>query len=115
MRWSQESVSSITVLTLTSPSRTTGRGVISPTARIAACGGLITAPKRLIPYIPRVDTADLPGDSSRVVLAAVAALALGPRRLWLALRLALGLLLLFGLRLVLLALLGLGLLLALGL
>src|SRR5919206_382432 len=65
MRWSQESVSSITALTLTSPSRTTGRGVSSPTARIAACGGVITATKRLIPYMPRVETGNVPPQSAR--------------------------------------------------
>src|SRR5215210_8039188 len=50
--------------TWTSPSRTTGRGVISPTARIAACGGLITAVKRLIPNIPRLETLNVPDESS---------------------------------------------------
>ena len=39
-----------------SPSRTTGRSSIAPTARIAACGGLITAAKLSIPNIPRLET-----------------------------------------------------------
>ena len=50
--------------TATSPSTTTGRGVISPTARIAACGGLITAVKRLMPNMPRFETLNVPPESS---------------------------------------------------
>ena len=53
---------------VTSPSRTTGRGVISPTARIAACGGLITAVKRLMPNMPRFETLNVPEDSSGGVI-----------------------------------------------
>src|SRR5881398_2805380 len=51
-----------------SPSRTTGRGVSSPTARIAACGGLITATNRRMPYIPRFETVNVPAESSGGVI-----------------------------------------------
>ena len=61
--------------TTISPSWTTGRGVISPTARIAACGGLITATKRLIPYMPRLETVNVPaGELGRGDLALADAL-----------------------------------------
>jgi hypothetical protein len=54
--------------TVTSPSRTTGRSVSSPTARIAAWGGLITAVKRLMPNMPRFETVKVPDDSSGGVI-----------------------------------------------
>ena len=50
------------------PSRTTGCSTSAPTARIAACGGLITAVKLLTPYIPRLETATVPPDSSGGVM-----------------------------------------------
>src|SRR6266446_4206883 len=34
--------------------------ISAPTARMVACGGLITAVKSLMPYMPRLDTADVP-------------------------------------------------------
>jgi len=47
-----------------SPSRTTGCSVIAPTARIAACGGLMTAVKWVTPYMPRLETVKVPPPSS---------------------------------------------------
>ena len=55
--------------TTTSPSRTTGVGAIAPTARIAACGGLMTATKLWIPNMPRLDTVNVPDESSGGVIA----------------------------------------------
>ena len=54
--------------TTTSRSRTTGVGVSAPTARIAACGGLMTAAKFEIPYMPRLDTVKVPPESSGGVI-----------------------------------------------
>src|SRR3954469_4026365 len=71
MRWSQESVSSMVARTVSSPSRTTARGSSAPTARIAACGGLMTATKRRMPYMPRLGIVNVPAeDSGGVILAA---------------------------------------------
>src|SRR5680860_1330217 len=56
MRWSQARSTCIRWALAISPSRTTGRSSTAPTARIAACGGLITAEKPSIPYIPRLET-----------------------------------------------------------
>src|ERR1043165_673961 len=42
------------------PSRTTARSSPAPTARIVDCGGLITAVKSLMPYMPKLDTDDVP-------------------------------------------------------
>ena len=47
-RWSQDMVTVITVATSILPSTTTARFSPAPTARIAACGGLMTAVKSLI-------------------------------------------------------------------
>ena len=41
-----------------------GRGLTAPTARVAAWGGLITALKESMPYIPRFDTVKVPPASS---------------------------------------------------
>ena len=51
----------------TAPSRTTGRSATSPTARIAACGGLITALKRRTPNMPRFETVNVPSPSCAAV------------------------------------------------
>ena len=60
-RWSTESVSDITVAATISPfGSTTGRRTPAPTARIDACGGLITASKLSTPIIPRFEIAKLP-------------------------------------------------------
>src|SRR6266571_568742 len=59
-RWSVESVTVIWVATLTAPPRTTARSSPVPTARIVACGGLITAAKSLMPYMPRLEIAVAP-------------------------------------------------------
>ena len=42
------------------PLRTTARCSPVPTARIDDCGGLITAVKSLMPYMPRLDTDEVP-------------------------------------------------------
>src|SRR5665213_2201963 len=42
------------------PFLTIARSSPAPTARMVACGGLITAVKSLMPYMPRIDTADVP-------------------------------------------------------
>ena len=42
--------------------------MIAPTARIAACGGLITAEKLSIPYIPRLETVKVAPESSGGVI-----------------------------------------------
>ena len=42
------------------PFLTIARSSPAPTARIVACGGLITAVKSLMPYMPRLDTAVVP-------------------------------------------------------
>ena len=39
---------------------TAGLGVIAPTARIAACGGFITAVKLVMPNMPRLETVNVP-------------------------------------------------------
>ena len=54
--------------TIRPPSSTTGRLRSDPTASSAACGGLITAVKRSIPYMPRFDTVNVPPDSSGGVI-----------------------------------------------
>ena len=56
------------VRTVTSPSRTTGFGFIAPTPRIAACGGLITGTMRSMPYMPRLETVNVPAESSGGVI-----------------------------------------------
>ena len=40
------------------PLRTTARSSLVPTARMVACGGLMTAVKSLMPYMPRLETDD---------------------------------------------------------
>ena len=57
-------LSGIRCAVVISPSRTTGRSTIDPTARIAAWGGLITAEKLVMPYIPRFETVNVPPESS---------------------------------------------------
>ena len=42
------------------PSRTTGRSSPAPMAMMLACGGLITASNSSIPYMPRLETAEVP-------------------------------------------------------
>ena len=64
MRWSQARVTPSIWAGTISPARTTGRSTIAPTARIAACGVLITALKLSIPYIPRLETVKVPPESS---------------------------------------------------
>src|SRR5262249_56603087 len=56
-RWSVESVTVIRVAASTLPLRTTARSSPVPTARMVAWGGLMTAAKSLMPYMPRLDTA----------------------------------------------------------
>ena len=46
----------------------TARSAIAPTARIAACGGLITAAKLSIPNIPRLETVKVAPESSGGVI-----------------------------------------------
>ena len=53
--------------TTRSPS-TTARGSTAPTARIAACGGLMTASKLSIPNMPRFETVNVPPESSGGVI-----------------------------------------------
>ena len=48
------------VATLISPFFTTARSSPAPTARIVACGGLMTAEKSLMPNMPRLETAVVP-------------------------------------------------------
>src|SRR5665647_1211494 len=45
------------VATASAPLRTTARSSAAPTARMVACGGLITAAKSLMPYMPRLEIA----------------------------------------------------------
>jgi hypothetical protein len=68
MRWSQDRVISITFPGTISPSFTTGRSAISPTARMPAWGELTIASKLLIPYMPRFDTEKVPPESSGGVI-----------------------------------------------
>ena len=56
-RWSLDSVTDITHAASILPARATARSSPAPTARMVACGGLITAAKSLMPYMPRFDTA----------------------------------------------------------
>src|SRR5262245_43765491 len=59
-RWSVESVTDIIQAASILPLFTIARSSPAPTARMVACGGLMTAAKSLIPYIPRFDTAVVP-------------------------------------------------------
>src|SRR5947209_18116014 len=59
-RWSQESVTLITCAATIWPLRTIARSSAAPAARMVACGGLITAVKSLMPYMPRFETAVVP-------------------------------------------------------
>src|SRR5262245_38441302 len=59
-RWSQESVHDIKVATSTSSPTTIGRFPAVPTARMVACGGLITASKLWMPYMPRLEMEVVP-------------------------------------------------------
>src|SRR3954468_14155652 len=69
MRWSQTSVAGImSRATILPPSSTTAFFLRAPTASSAACGGLITALKRSIPYMPRFETVNVPPDSSGGVI-----------------------------------------------
>ena len=54
--------------TILPPSSTTGRLRRDPTASSAACGGLITAVKLSIPYMPRFETVNVPPESSGGVI-----------------------------------------------
>ena len=63
MRWSQMSVR-VQTLRRDLPVAHHRTWPTSPTARIAACGGLITASKRRMPYIPRLETVNVPPQSS---------------------------------------------------
>src|SRR5215510_611712 len=56
-RWSVESVTDIIHAGSILPSLTIARSSPAPTARMVACGGLMTAAKSLMPYMPRLDTA----------------------------------------------------------
>src|SRR5580765_7836322 len=60
MRWSQETVTVITRPGTTRPARTTGTSRIAPTARIAACGGLMTAAKSVTGSMPRFESVNVP-------------------------------------------------------
>ena len=64
MRWSQAIVRFMPLRTTSSPSRTTGLGSILPTARIADCGGLMTAVNVVTPYMPRFVIENVAPDSS---------------------------------------------------
>src|SRR6266511_4320124 len=59
-RWSTVSVRSILGWISSSPSSTTARSSIAPTARMPACGGLSTAVKRSTPYMPRLEIVKVP-------------------------------------------------------
>ena len=48
------------VATSTLSPATTGRFSPAPTARMVACGGLITASKLLMPYMPRLEIEVVP-------------------------------------------------------
>src|SRR3954447_23730365 len=56
--------------TIRPPSSTTALLRSDPTASSAACGGLITAVKLSIPYMPRFETVNVPPDSSGGVICA---------------------------------------------
>src|SRR4051812_1102661 len=68
-RWSTVSVRVSIGRTTTCPSHATGRSLVAPTARIAACGGLRTATNCSTPNNPRVRIVKLPPST---------ALSLGP-------------------------------------
>ena len=53
-------VTDITVAILISPFLATARSSPAPTARMVACGGLMTAAKSLMPNMPRLETAAVP-------------------------------------------------------
>src|SRR5215468_4454271 len=59
-RWSQDSVALIICAASTLPLRTTARSSLAPTARMVDCGGLMTAVKWLMPYMPRLETELVP-------------------------------------------------------
>src|SRR5829696_498791 len=63
-RWSMVSVMSMRGWISKSPSRTTARSSIAPTARMPACGGLRTAVKRSTPYMPRLEIVNVPPSRS---------------------------------------------------
>src|SRR5262249_19663459 len=55
-RWSQESVTAITLAKVTLPSgRSTACRRAAPTARMVACGGLMMAVNSRTPYMPRLE------------------------------------------------------------
>jgi hypothetical protein len=68
MRWSHASTSVIVLRATTSPARTTARGPSAPTDRIPAWGGLMMAVKLRMPYMPRLDTVNVPPPSSGGVI-----------------------------------------------
>ena len=69
MRWSQTSVSVIASRATTRPrSSTAGFFSSAPTASSAACGGLMIAVKRSMPYMPRFETVKVPPDTSGGVI-----------------------------------------------
>ena len=57
---SQDKVQLRTVPMASAPFLTIGRCSPTPTARIADCGGFITAENSLIPYIPKFEIEKLP-------------------------------------------------------
>src|SRR6266446_5675706 len=59
-RWSQAMVQLMMVAIATWPFFTTGRCSPAPTARMPPCGGLITAAKSLMPYMPRLEIEKVP-------------------------------------------------------
>src|SRR6185437_12167021 len=63
-RWSTVRVIVIIGLATSSPSRTTGRSSVAPTARIAACGGLSTAVNCSTPNMPRFEIVNVPPSRS---------------------------------------------------
>ena len=63
-RWSHDSVARIVLATASWPSRTIGRSFTAPTARIAACGGLITATSSSTSSMPTFERLNVPPDRS---------------------------------------------------
>ena len=59
-RWSHDMRTVITVAISTRSPRTTARFSPAPTARIDACGGLMTAVKSRMPNMPRLEMANEP-------------------------------------------------------
>src|SRR4051794_8141292 len=66
-RWSTVSVIVSIGRISTAPFRATGVSTVAPTARIAACGGLITATNCSMPNMPRFEIVNVPSSRSCVV------------------------------------------------